>query len=197
MRTEANASSTTTRDFDWVKVALQANTRYRIVWDVACLHEGIIYTIFRQLQGSHDGPNSQFRAKRTVGAPTSPSNSRRPSAGTTSLASAPEGPTSLKWPQQPATRSRASGAPSRSSASPSRRTTLRSPRGATRRRAQGGRDPHRGHRRHPHRARHVESDRASRGNSYRACDPPPSGNSAQPPPVEIRTAERAEPEPRR
>ena len=55
----------------------------------------------------------------------------------------------------------------------------------TRRRAQGGRDPHRGHRRHPHRARHVESDRASRGNSYRACDPPPSGDSAQPPPAAI------------
>ena len=42
MRTEANASSTTTRDFDTIKVVLQANTRYRIVWDVACLHEGII-----------------------------------------------------------------------------------------------------------------------------------------------------------
>ena len=43
MRTETDASSTSTRDFDWVRVsALQANTRYRIVWDVACLHEGII-----------------------------------------------------------------------------------------------------------------------------------------------------------
>ena len=42
MRTEANASSTSTTDFDWVKVSLRANTRYRIVWDVACLHEGII-----------------------------------------------------------------------------------------------------------------------------------------------------------
>ena len=42
MRTEANASSTSTGDFDTIKVALQANTRYRIVWDVACLHEGII-----------------------------------------------------------------------------------------------------------------------------------------------------------
>ena len=43
MRTEANASSTNTTDFDWVRVAdLVAGTRYRIVWDVACLHEGII-----------------------------------------------------------------------------------------------------------------------------------------------------------
>ena len=42
MRTETNASSTITRDFDTIKVALQANTQYRIVWDVACLHEGII-----------------------------------------------------------------------------------------------------------------------------------------------------------
>ena len=43
MRTEANAGSTSTTDVDAIKVtALQANTRYRIVWDVACLHEGII-----------------------------------------------------------------------------------------------------------------------------------------------------------
>ena len=42
MRTETNAGITSTRDFDTIKVALQANTRYRIVWDVACLHEGII-----------------------------------------------------------------------------------------------------------------------------------------------------------
>ena len=47
MRTETNAGSTSTGDFDWVKVALLvANTRYRIVWDVACLHEGIIFGIF-------------------------------------------------------------------------------------------------------------------------------------------------------
>ena len=43
MRTETNASSTSTTDFDAIRVAaLQANTRYRYVWDVACLHEGII-----------------------------------------------------------------------------------------------------------------------------------------------------------
>ena len=42
MRTEADPSSTSTGDADSFKVALQANTRYRIVWDVACLHEGTI-----------------------------------------------------------------------------------------------------------------------------------------------------------
>ena len=52
MRTEANASSTSTRDFDWVKVALVAGTRYRFVWDVACLHEGIIFGIFSSF-GAH------------------------------------------------------------------------------------------------------------------------------------------------
>ena len=52
MRVAVNASSTTTRDFDWVKVALVANTRYRIVWDVACLHEGIIFGIFSSF-GAH------------------------------------------------------------------------------------------------------------------------------------------------
>ena len=46
MRTEANASSTSTTDLDAIKVALQANTRYRIVWDVACLHKGMITSIF-------------------------------------------------------------------------------------------------------------------------------------------------------
>ena len=60
MRTEANASSTSTRDFDWVKVALVAGTRYQFVWDVACLHEGILYGIFSS-QGSHVGPMSISR----------------------------------------------------------------------------------------------------------------------------------------
>ncbi len=46
MRTETNASSTSTTDLDTIKVALQANTRYRFVWDVACLHEGMIPSIF-------------------------------------------------------------------------------------------------------------------------------------------------------
>ena len=54
MRTETNASSTSTRDFDWVKVALQANTRYRIVWDVACLQEGIIRYITNPFQDDSD-----------------------------------------------------------------------------------------------------------------------------------------------
>ena len=52
MRTETSAGSTSTRDFDWVKVALVANTRYRFVWDVACLHEGIIFGIFSSF-GAH------------------------------------------------------------------------------------------------------------------------------------------------
>ena len=142
MRTETNAGITSTRDFDTIKVALQANTP-------------VSDRVGRGLPPRRHHPRHrtttiapgcskrQLSAKRTVIAPTSPSNSHRPSAGTTSLPSAPEGPTSPRTapPTRTATRSRASGAPSRSSASPSRRTTLRSPRGATRRRAQGGRDP--------------------------------------------------------
>ena len=46
MRTRTNASSTNTTDRDAVKVALVAGTRYRFVWDVACLHEGMITSIF-------------------------------------------------------------------------------------------------------------------------------------------------------
>ena len=42
MRTDPNASSTSTSDSDWVKVALQSGVTYRFVLDVACLHEGII-----------------------------------------------------------------------------------------------------------------------------------------------------------
>ena len=49
MRTETTASSTNTEDVDAIKVALVANTRYRIVWDVACLHEGMITGIFGPL----------------------------------------------------------------------------------------------------------------------------------------------------
>ena len=51
MRTDPNASSTSTRDFDTIKVTLQPNTRYRIVWDVACLHEGIIQAISTRVAG--------------------------------------------------------------------------------------------------------------------------------------------------
>ena len=46
MRTRTNASWSSTEDSDAVKVALVAGTRYRIVWDVACLHEGMITSIF-------------------------------------------------------------------------------------------------------------------------------------------------------
>ena len=42
MRTAMNAGITSTEDADAIKVTLQANTRYRFVWDVACLHEGTI-----------------------------------------------------------------------------------------------------------------------------------------------------------
>ena len=60
MRTEANASSTSTRDFDWVKVALVGGTRYRFVWDVACLHEGMVFGIFSST-GTHVGQTSIAR----------------------------------------------------------------------------------------------------------------------------------------
>ena len=49
MRTQTSAGSTNTEDVDAVKVALVANTRYRIVWDVACLHEGMITGIYGTL----------------------------------------------------------------------------------------------------------------------------------------------------
>ena len=60
MRTEANASSTSTSDSDWVKVALVAGTRYRFVYDVACLHEGMVFGIFSST-GTHVTPVSISR----------------------------------------------------------------------------------------------------------------------------------------
>ena len=45
MRTETSAGITSTRDFDFVKVALQSGVTYRFVLDVACLHEGLIYIL--------------------------------------------------------------------------------------------------------------------------------------------------------
>ena len=60
MRTETNASSTNTRDFDWVKVTLVGGTRYRIVWDVACLHEGIVFGVFSST-GTHVSQTSIAR----------------------------------------------------------------------------------------------------------------------------------------
>ena len=46
MRTKTNYNSSATDDVDWIRVALRANARYRFVYDVACLHEGIIEGIY-------------------------------------------------------------------------------------------------------------------------------------------------------
>ena len=46
MRTKTNYNSSATDDVDWIRVALSANVHYRFVYDVACLHEGIIEGIY-------------------------------------------------------------------------------------------------------------------------------------------------------
>ncbi len=46
MRTSSDPDDTATNDVDWVRVALRANAHYRFVYDVACLHEGIIEGIY-------------------------------------------------------------------------------------------------------------------------------------------------------
>ena len=46
MRTKTNYNSSATDDVDWIQVALRANVHYRFVYDVACLHEGIIKGIY-------------------------------------------------------------------------------------------------------------------------------------------------------
>ena len=45
MRTDANSDSSVTSDVDWIRVALEAGATYKIVYDVACLHEGKIVGI--------------------------------------------------------------------------------------------------------------------------------------------------------
>ena len=42
MRTDVNPDSSVTSDVDWIRVALEAGVTYKIVYDVACLHEGNI-----------------------------------------------------------------------------------------------------------------------------------------------------------
>ena len=46
MRTSSDPDDTATDDVDWVRASLLANVRYRFVYDVACLHEGIIEGIY-------------------------------------------------------------------------------------------------------------------------------------------------------
>ena len=46
MRTGRNAESSRTGDVDWVRVALKADVTYKIVYDVACLHQGRIEGIY-------------------------------------------------------------------------------------------------------------------------------------------------------
>ena len=45
MRTEGDNNSSATNDVDWIRVALKAGATYKIVYDVACLHEGLIYGV--------------------------------------------------------------------------------------------------------------------------------------------------------
>ena len=46
MRTGANPESSRTDDVDWIRVALKADVTYKIVYDVACLHQGRIEGIY-------------------------------------------------------------------------------------------------------------------------------------------------------
>ena len=46
MRTDATPESQTTDDVDWIRVALEAGATYEIVYDVKCLHRGIIEGIY-------------------------------------------------------------------------------------------------------------------------------------------------------
>ena len=69
MRTETNASSTNTKDFDTIKVAelVKRTPGIGIVWDVACLHEGIIRYLPNPLLGSAADAIQQAISRETDG----------------------------------------------------------------------------------------------------------------------------------
>ena len=46
MRTSDDPEHSKTSDVDWIHVSLKANTTYKIIYDVACLHEGIIAGVY-------------------------------------------------------------------------------------------------------------------------------------------------------
>ena len=46
MRTSDDPEDSKTSDVDWIHVSLKANTTYKIIYDVACLHEGIIAGVY-------------------------------------------------------------------------------------------------------------------------------------------------------
>ena len=46
MRTDVSPESQTTDDVDWIRVTLEAGATYEIVYDVKCLHRGIIEGIY-------------------------------------------------------------------------------------------------------------------------------------------------------
>ena len=46
MRTSDDPEDSETSDVDWIHVSLKANTTYKIIYDVACLHEGIIAGVY-------------------------------------------------------------------------------------------------------------------------------------------------------
>ena len=46
MRTSDDPEDSETSDVDWIHVSLKENTTYKIIYDVACLHEGIIAGIY-------------------------------------------------------------------------------------------------------------------------------------------------------
>ena len=98
MRTSAVPEDSGTADIDWIYVVLDEGVTYEIVYDVACLHQGIIVGIYGGSELSIPLPPAPLlvgRVKRKGFAPTSPPNSpRRQAAATTTSPSPPKGPIS-------------------------------------------------------------------------------------------------------
>ena len=70
MRTDVSPESQTTDDVDWIRVTLEAGATYEIVYDVKCLHRGIIEGIY-----DADG-NRIFDTPRKTGGPHTQWNNR-------------------------------------------------------------------------------------------------------------------------
>ena len=66
MRTSDDPEDSETSDVDWIHVSLKANTTYEIIYDVACLHEGIIVGVYNAIGNLIPNTEAFFKSDEKV-----------------------------------------------------------------------------------------------------------------------------------
>ena len=66
MRTSDDPEDSETSDVDWIHVSLKENTTYKIIYDVACLHEGIIVGIYNAIGNLIPNTKAFFKSDEKV-----------------------------------------------------------------------------------------------------------------------------------